>query len=65
MKIENLNFESNGENFVKIFGKKYSETLNLLAEQPHFSDEFHYESRIWENPILSKIGTFLDPEWTW
>lgn len=65
MKIENLNFERNSENFVKIFGKNYSETPILLAEQPNFADGFHHENRIWENPILSKIGIFLDPEWTW
>lgn len=65
MKIENLNFERNSENFVKIFGKNYSETPILLAEQPNFADGFHHKNRIWENPILSKIGIFLDTEWTW
>lgn len=65
LKIENLNFERNSENFIKIFGKNHSETPILLAEQLHFADGFHHENMIWENPILSKIGIFLNPEQTW
>lgn len=65
LKIEKLSLERNSERFFKIFGKNYLETPILLVEQPNFEDGFYYKNVIWENPILSKIGIFLDPDWTW